>query len=113
MNYFKQAVEMMLMDHQAYGGTYGVTVAEHLTNKLISLEVELECERAAKTISLEQGDEVVAMDDLYMMVYGDGFDINTLSSEYPILAKKLDELWCIIDSDYIDDLEKNNDSQSK
>lgn len=109
MNYFKQAVEMMLMDHQAYS----VTVAEHLTNKLTSLEVGFECEKAAKTISLEQGDEVVAMNDLYMMVHGDEFDIKTLSSEYPILAKKLDELWCIIDSVYIDDLEKNNDSQSK
>lgn len=109
MNYFKQAVEMMLMDHQAYK----VTVAEHLTNKLTSLEVELECEKAAKTISLEQGDEVVAMNDLYMMVHGDGFDINTLSDQYPIIGKKLEELWDLIDSDYIDDLEKNNVPHTK
>lgn len=110
MSYFKQAVEMMSIDHQVYGST----IVDHLTDKLKSEEVELECEKAAKTISLEQGDEVIAMNDLFMMVHGDEFDINTLSARYPILSKKLDELWDLIDSDYIDNLEeKDNVTQSK
>lgn len=110
MSYFKQAVEMLLIER----GGYSATVVEYLTDKLASMEVELECEKAAKTISLEQGGEIVALNDLYVMVNGDVFDVNTLSALYPTLAIKLDELWDIIDSDCIDNLkEKLHVPQSK
>lgn len=101
MSYFKQAVQMMSIDHQVYGsGT-----VDYLTDKLTSEEVELECEKAAKTISLEQGNEVIAMNDLFMIVHGDEDDINSLKKLYPVTNEKLDELWNLIDSDYIDNLE--------
>lgn len=110
MSYFKQAVEMMFIDR----GAYNANSVEHLTAKLGSMEVEFECEKAAKTISLEQGDEVIAMNDLYMTFNGDNFDIKTLSSKYPILSIKLDELWCVIDSVHSGKLEeKENVPQSK
>lgn len=109
-SYFKQAVEMMLIDHQAYSTAF----AENLMDKLASMEVEFESERAAKTVSLEQGDEQIAMNDLYMMVHGENSEIKILSDKYPILAEKLDSLWNIIDSVYIDKLEeKDNVPQSK
>lgn len=102
-SYFKQAVEMMLIDHQAYS----TTLAENLMDKLASMDVEFESERAAKTISLEKGDEQIAMNDLYMMVHGDEFDIKTLSSEYPILAKKLDEVYATVFNLHLDKLSGN------
>lgn len=99
MSYFKQAVRMMLVDHQVI---CSVAVLDHLTDVLTSPTIEEEAKRASDVASLKQGLEGTKMSDLFMIVHGDEDDVNTLNNLYPALDNALEKLWELIDSDYID-----------